>query len=381
MHIAIDITPLSTGHKDRGIGSYTKLLIEALQKYEPTHTYTLFTRTDSLPKNVDLVHYPYFDPFFLTLPLYKTLPTVVTVHDLIPLVYPDKFPPGIKGRIKWEIQRFSLQGASRVITDSMQSKEDVIRLTHVSRDKIDVVYLAPGGQFRRMDHVKDKKTLEKVAKKYHVPKDFILYVGDVNWNKNIAGLLKAFEIVKSSFGKASTVSSSTVSSESNRSAEPTQDKQKSKQDIALVLVGKVFTDGSLPEVKEIKQLITQLNLAEDVRMIGFVPEEDLVAIYNLATVYVQPSIYEGFGLPVLEAMSSGCPVVCSYAASLTEIGGPSISIDPFDPVNIASGLEQVLGMNKNQQSRLVREELDWVKKFSWKSVAAQTVASYEKALA
>lgn len=347
MRIAIDTTPLSTGHKNRGIGSYTKLLVDALQMYEPTHTYTLFTRTDPLPKNVDLVHYPYFDPFFLTLPIHKTLPTVVTVHDLIPLVYPDKFPSGIKGRIKWEIQRFSLQGTSRVITDSLQSKEDVVRIAYVPEGKIDVVYLAPGKQFRRMDHIKDKKMFEKIIKKYLLPKDFVLYVGDVNWNKNVLGLLKAFSNLEK---------------------------------YSLVLVGKVFTDESLPEVKEIKRLISELHISKNVRLVGFVPEEDLVALYNLAGVYVQPSIYEGFGLPVLEAMASGCPVAASFAASLAEIGGPSISINPSDPANIATGLEKVLGMNESKRSALVREGLDWVKKFSWKTVAAQTVASYEKAL-
>ena len=96
MNIAINTLPLSTEHRMRGTGVYTKNLIDALQKYEKKLSYTFFTRVTDIPKNTDLVHYPFFDPFFLTLPFPKPFPTVVTVHDLIPLVFPDKFPAGIQ---------------------------------------------------------------------------------------------------------------------------------------------------------------------------------------------------------------------------------------------------------------------------------------------
>src|SRR5258706_7275203 len=104
MHIAIDTSPLANGHKFRGVGSYTQSLIDALQKYEGEHQYSFFTG-NAVFKDVDIVHYPYFDPFFLTLPFKKTKPTIVTVHDLIPLLYPDKFPPGLRGKVKWYIQQ------------------------------------------------------------------------------------------------------------------------------------------------------------------------------------------------------------------------------------------------------------------------------------
>jgi glycosyltransferase involved in cell wall biosynthesis len=344
MHIAIDIAPLSTEHKTRGIGSYAKNLIEALQKYEKKHSYTFFTRGIKVPKNVDLVHYPYFDPFFLTLPLRKTKRTIVTVHDLIPLVFPDKFPPGIKGLLKWRMQKFSLMGAKRIITDSGQSKVDIHRLAGLSNDRIDVVPLAPAPIF---GVISNKKKLEKIRKKYKLPNRFVLYVGDVNWNKNVHGLLDALHRLK----------------------------------FDLVLVGKAFEDKSLVEMRLLNKHIASLRLAKRVKKLGFVPEEDLVAIYNLASVYVQPSFYEGFGLPVLEAMACGCPVVCSYVASLREIGGPAIAVEPNDPENIASGIFRVVAMNTDEREKLIHEELAWVNKFSWKSVATKTVASYEKALA
>ncbi len=349
MHVAIDITPLHTGHKDRGVGTYTKLLIEALQKYERKHSYSFFTRGQKVSDSVDLVHYPYFDPFFLTLPLLKPKPTVVTVHDLIPLVFPDKFPSGIKGFLKWQLQKFSLKSAKRIIAVSEQSKMDIHQFGRFPNDSIDVILSAPAPIFEVMPN---KKKLEKMKRKYKLPDRFVLYVGDVNWNKNIIGMLKAFSIVKSL-----------------------------KSKVTLVLAGKAFNDRSLTEVKEINDLIHSLKITKDVRKLGFVPDVDLVGIYNLATVYVQPSFYEGFGLPVLEAMACGCPVVCSYASSLKEIGGPAISVDPNDFNNIASGIIDVLNLTDDERIKLQRDGLAWAKRFHWKIVAAQTVASYEKALA
>ncbi len=338
MHIAINTTPLLNANKHRGIGSYTKNLIEALQKYEKKHSYTFFTRGDNVPGNADLVHYPYFDPFFLTLPMLKTIPTVVTVHDLIPLVFPDKFPAGIKGLIKWHLQKFSLMGVKRVITDSEQSKTDIHQFGGIPTDRIDVVPLAPAPFFGVVSH---KKKLEKIRKKYTLPDNFMLYVGDVNWNKNISGMLKAVSKIK---------------------------------EYKLILVGSAFKQVSLPEVAALQR-------TKNIRKLGFVPDEDLVVLYNLASVYIQPSFCEGFGLPVLEAMACGCPVVCSYAGSLKEIGGPAISIDPNDPENIASGIIAVLSLPKDKKEKLVRDGLAWAKNFSWETVAAQTVTSYEKALA
>ena len=124
MKIAIDITPLESAHRARGVGVYTKNLIDALETYGKQHTYLYFTGHQLVPPDADVVHYPYFDPFFLTLPLVKPKPTVVTVHDLIPLVFPYKFPAGIRGNIKWQVQKLSLHGAKRIIADSNSSKND-----------------------------------------------------------------------------------------------------------------------------------------------------------------------------------------------------------------------------------------------------------------
>ena len=343
MNIAIDITALETAHGQRGVGSYTRNLVEALQKYEKNYTYSLFTRKQKIPNNVNLVHYPYFDPFFLTLPLMKTKPTVVTVHDLIPLVFPDKFPTGIKGTFKWQIQKHSLLGAKRIITDSQCSRDDIARITGIDRDRIDVVYLAPDPMFQPVS----RAHIDSTRKKFSLTKPYFLYVGDVNWNKNILGLVRAFASISNYF---------------------------------LVLVGGAFTNASLAETKEINRLVSALGIGRSIRRIGHVANHDLAGLYCGAVVLIQPSFYEGFGLPVLEGLACGCPVVSSDLSSLGEILGPSIRIRPDDVASIAAGMRKAAGMSSQERSDFARQGKEWTRTFTWRKVARETVASYERAV-
>ncbi|MEK7587772.1 MAG: glycosyltransferase family 1 protein, partial [Patescibacteria group bacterium] len=323
--------------------------------YESKHSYSFFTRKQKVPKNVDLVHYPYFDPFFLTLSLLKPKPVVVTVHDLIPLVYPSHFPRGIRGDLKWRVQKFSLKNARRLITDSIASKRDIQAITGFSESLVDVIHLAPAETFYP---IKDRNVLLSVQKKYSLPDSFILYVGDVNWNKNVQGAVKAFDILtKTVFVKRLSLKAT------------------------LVLVGKAFLDSNLCETQEINYLIRSLHLEEQVLRLGFVPEKDLVAFYNLATVYVQPSFAEGFGLPILEAMACGCPVVCARGSSLDEIAGPSIRVNASDISSIMDGILHAEKLSTSERTERIQKGYAWVKRFSWKKVASETVEVYEKALA
>lgn len=344
MRIAIDITPLQTGHKDRGVGKYTELLVEALQKYEKKHSYYLFTRGQKVPKGVELIHYPYLDPFFITLPLFYPKPTVITVHDLIPLVFPDHFPAGIRGSLKWHYQRVRLTRVGRVIADSQATKGDIEHIVGIPASRIDVIHLAPSPQY---EIITDNSLLSRVKKKYGLTERFILYVGDVNWNKNVLGMIRAFQKVKA----------------------------KAK----LVLVGKSLLEDS-QEAREIEKYIENERLDDTVMRIGHVPVEDLVAIYNVASVYLQPSLYEGFGLSVLEAMACGVPVVSSRAASLTEIAGPAIAIDPGSSEDIARGIKEALTLTHAKRTALIVAQNVWIRNFTWQKVAHETVRTYEKAL-
>ena len=147
----------------------------------------------------------------------------------------------------------------------------------------------------------------------------------------------------------------------------------------LDVVGKAFIDRSA-EADAIQASINRLGIRDKVMILGFVPFEDLPALYSLASVYIQPSYYEGFGLPVLEAFVCGTPVVSSRASSLGEIAGPAIAVDPSDPQDIARGLLKALTMTPLKRKALIAAQTKWVQQFSWERVAHQTIESYEKAI-
>jgi glycosyltransferase involved in cell wall biosynthesis len=348
MKIAIDISPLQTGHKVRGAGFYLENLKRALVKYYPKNEYKFFTRGENLPENVDLVHFPYFEPFFLALPIYKKYLTVVTVHDLTPIVFKKHFPRGIRGEIKWQMQRYALKKAHAIITDSESSKKDIVKRVGVPADKIFVIYLAAGEEFKIIPN------LESVAKnlkeKYKLPEKFVLYVGDVTWNKNLPRLIEAIKSVN----------------------------------VPLVMVGKALVsedfDRSNPWNKDLAKVQDLAKNDKDIIRLGFVSTEDLVGIYNLATVFAMPSLYEGFGLPILEAMSCGCPVVTTKQGSLSEVAGEAaLYVDAYSKESIAEGIKEVFD-NPILQKKLLQDGLKRVGKFSWKKTAEETLDVYKKVI-
>ena len=344
MKIAIDVSPLQTEHRVRGVGFYLKHLKNSLVKYFPQNEYIFFERGRDLPRDVDLIHFPYFEPFFLALPIYKKFKTIVTVHDLTPMIFPQAFPKGIKGEIKWQMQRFALKRADAILTDSKSSKKDIQKYVGVKESQIHVVYLAASEQFRKLDEGSWKTELRK---KYNLPEKFILYVGDVTRNKNLPRLIDAAKSIK----------------------------------IPLVMIGKSLVSDTYDKDNPWNADLNRVNeLArgdENIIRLGFVSAEDLVAVYNLATVFVIPSLYEGFGLPILEAMACGCPVVTGKEGSIPEVAGDAaFYVDVYDVENIASGIRKVFDDQKLQND-LRKKGLENVKKFSWKSTAAQTLKVYE----
>lgn len=347
MNIAIDVSPLKTDrflqHRVRGVGSYIENLKRSLERYYSNNTYTFFTRGDKLPKNIDLVHYTYFEPFFLTLPLMKAFPTVVTVHDVTPLVFPKHFPPGIYGSLKWIIQRLSLQKTAAIISDSACSKRDIVSYTHIPDAKIHVVYLAASDVFKPLT---DRHLLERLRQMYKLPEKFVLYVGDVTWNKNVPRLIKAIK----------------------------------KINLTLVMAGKAFISNDFDRANPWNQDLQKVQdlIHDDSRFIrlGFVPEEDLAGLYNLATVFVMPSLYEGFGLPVLEAMTCGSPVVTTRRGSIPEVvGDAALFVDPVDTESIANGIGEVY-FTKRLQKEIVQKGLARAKKFSWEKTVQETLDVY-----
>jgi len=348
MKIAIDISPLQTGHKVRGVGFYLQHLKDALVRYYPENDYYFFTKQDEIPGNSDVVHYPYFDPFFLTLPFFQKKKTIVTVHDLTPLVFPQAFPAGIKGKIYWQIQKWHLKHVAAIITDSKVSSKDVGKYTGISGSKINTVYLAAGEEFRKIEM--GKLQIESLRKKYNLPEKFVLYVGDVTWNKNLPRLIKAIK----------------------------------QSNVPLVMVGKSIVAKNFARENPWNRdlVVVQKETEGDNRFIklGFVPTEDLVALYNRATVFVFPSLYEGFGLPILEAMQSGCPVITTKEGSLPEVAGNAAHyVDAYDIQSIAKGIGEIF-FSQKLQKEFTDKGLAQAKKFSWQKTAEQTIATYKKVL-
>lgn len=346
MKIAIDITPIkdvNSGHKVRGVGMYIKTLEENLPLYDKKNSYVFFDKHEILKKEIDIIHYPYFDPFFITLPLKKNKKTVVTVHDLTPIKFPLHFPAGIRGTLKWTLQKKLLKQVDAIITDSDSSMKDVMQLTGIEPSKVHTVYLSASNTFRKL---KKKNRIEEIKKKFSLPKTFALYVGDATWNKNLPRLIQAIK----------------------------------KSNVPFVMVGKTLAQKDFDHTnKWNKDLVIVEKETTDKRLfikLGFVAEEDLVALYNAALFLIMPSLYEGFGLPVLEAMQSGCPVITTKEGSLPEVGGDSVLyVDYHSIESIVSGIKE-LQQNNKRRIELSQKGLKQAEKFSIKHFVENNVKVY-----
>lgn len=339
------INPTLAGHKWRGTGIYTQNLYHELKNIYNLQV-DLLSAKDSL-KDYDLVHYPFFDPFFLTYPLIKTKPTVITIHDLIPLKFPQHFPRGISGAIKWQIQKLSVKGSIAIITDSNASNNDIEKIIGYKKTS---VYTIPLGVSSDFSVIKAEDIKLKTKKKYSLPDHFILNVGDVNYNKNSEGLITAFNMIAGKF-----------------------------KHLDLVLIGKGFVDLT-SQLINLKSMINNFGLEDRIHRLANVSLDDLVAIYNLADIYIQPSFAEGFGLPILEAMSCGCPIIASNIESHLEILPDETLI--FNPNNIKDLAKTVEKLLKTEEliKTLINSGLIQAKKFTWKTTAQRTLDVYKSLL-
>lgn len=351
MKVAFNTYPLQSGHKTRGVGYYTLNLLEEFKKRDDLEILE-FTNLFQV-KQADVIHYPWFDLFSRTLKLNK-IPTVVTVHDTMPLIFTKEYPVGIKGKINFYFQKRSLKKCKEIITVSNYSEKDIIKYLKIPKEKVTIIKEAASDFFKILP---DSEKLS-IKRKYKLPDQFLLYVGDANFVKNLPFLIDGFKIIKDKFPL-----------------------------LKLILVGEVFLKNlsnidhpELKSLKEVFQKINKYNLSEDVLRPGHINSKDLVGFYNLATIYIQPSLYEGFGLPLLEAFACGVPIMASNVSSLPEVGGGAVLY--FDPNNInqfISKLEELL-QDRSLQNKFSKLGLERAKLFTWKGVADETIKVYKKAI-
>lgn len=343
MKIGINISKLNKLNSQRGIGFYTKYLIESLKKYTSEEILVIGSQKNSV--KVDVMHYPFFDFFRASLPIKKDFPTVVTIHDTTPLVFPKHYPPGLKGKINFFKQKLALKKVRAVITDSKSSTKDIEKYLNVNDKKIFPIYLSVREVFK---NTKGIKSIEQIKRKYSLPEVFFIYIGDVNWNKNLLNLTEA--IVES------------------------------KKDICFV--GKGFSQSSLDhlELKSFKQFHEKFSNHPNVHILGFVEEVDLVLLLNGAKGLLLPSFYEGFGLPILEAQACGVPVITSNVSSMPEIAGAgALLINPSSVKNIKEAIE-LISNNSELRNQLIKKGFNNLERFSWEKTAEETVKVYEYAI-
>jgi glycosyltransferase involved in cell wall biosynthesis len=371
LRIGIDYT--AAVRQEAGIGRYTRELMRALAKLDRGHDYVLFTAAGGqrlvdtgwpanfhmrsvplsdrtlailwhrlqLPLWVELATGPvdiFHSPDFV-LPPVRRARTLLTVHDLSFMRYPQCADAHLRVYLNKVVPR-SMHRAHLVLADSQHTKDDLVELLDVNADKIEVIY--PGVE-ERFRPTKDQALLEKVRKRYNLPPRFILGLGTLQPRKNFTRLIRAYSLLITRYPS-----------------------------LHLVIVG---GKGWLYE--EIYATVERLGLEEKVIFPGFVADGDLPALYSLADLFAFPSLYEGFGLPPLEAMACGTPVITSDASSLPEVVGEAgLMVEATDVEALAEAMKRTLE-NDALREGMIAKGVDQARKFTWKEAASRLLSLYE----
>ncbi len=355
MRIGIDARKLH----DFGIGTYIRNLLRQLARLDHDSQFVVLSRPedrealDALGVNfraiaetasnysvaeqlkvplalqreaVSLFHAPHY-----VLPPLVRCRSVVTIHDCIHLMFPQYLPNRIALAYARTAISLAARRATRIITVSESSKRDILRYVDVPPEKIDVIYNAYDERFGIEPREED---VVRVRERYQLHDEFVLYAGNVKPHKNLERLVSAFDIVR----------------------------RRGLDHLKLVIIG-----DEMSKYTALRRAVHKHQLHKYVRFLGYLPEETLAVMYRLAGVFVFPSLYEGFGLPPLEAMASGTPVVTSNVSSLPEVAGDAaVLVDPYDPEAIADGMYRVL-TDERLRSDLRRRGVARAREFSWET--------------
>jgi len=312
-----------------------KVIIKKLPADHPLIRIPFHLSQKTYADALDILHVQYISPPFFKGKL------VVTIHDLCFLHFPEYFPKFEALRSKILIKS-TAKKAEKIITGSLFSKTDIAQKYQVDPEKIKVI---PSGVSSLFNNHNDKEGALKIFQKYNIRKPYILSVGRLNPRKNLLSLIKAFASLKKS--------------------KPLPHR--------LVIVGKKDY-----KTEEMKRYIKEKKLENSIFFTDLVSDEDLPYLYGGAEVFVYPSLFEGVGLPVLEAMKSGIPVITSNTSSLKEIVGQAgLTVNPFQQKELNEALSQLL-TNPDQRKACIEKGLAKAEEYSWEKTALGTLAVYEE---
>lgn len=297
-----------------------------------------------LIRGLDLVHFPLADGWYS-----RVGRTVVTIHDLSVLRFPDAyFVDDAGARRAWHHHLAISAAADAVIAVSEATARDVVSLLRVPRSRVAVV---PHGVEPHFRPVEDPQSLEELRRRYRLPERYLLFVGGVDYKKNVARLVDGFALAR----------------------------WRGELPHGLVLVGTLQQEGN-PFFDAARERATANGVSGLIAWLGYVPDADLPAVYAGADALVFPSIMEGFGFPVLEAMACGTPVVTSVHSAPAEVAGDAaVVVDPYDPEAIAEGILEVL--EPARRAQLIRAGRSRVAMYTWERTAVRTIEVYERVVA
>ncbi len=373
MKIAIDIRRMT----EFGVGTYTRNIVRALARLDQENEYFLIgppekvSEINSLPPNFqnvpllesdttakgylecrailkrvrcDLVHVPHLFWFPRTLPC----PYVMTVHDLLEHMYGARESSGFKRSLHFQLTRRVLRGAERILAVSNFTKNEIEKVFGIPSARVEVIHNAIDPRFLHGHATEaDRRFL---AERYQITHPFLLYAGRISPHKNLVRIIEAFSALKAEL-----------------------EKEAMYPDLKLIIIG-----DELSKHPDLRRTVIRGGVQNDVRFLGFVPIDVLRIFYDAAKVFVFPSLYEGFGLPPLEAMAHGTPVLTSNASSLPEVVGHSaVMVNPENVFEIMRGLHRVL-LDQALREKLKQRGYEQVKKFSWDQSARNILNVYQQ---
>jgi len=360
LNIAIDAR--SVNNNKTGIGNYIVNLVDGLKAADKGNNYVVYTEKvrHSIKKipiisAISRIFYLFYDnlvfPFVLLvnkidvyhcpafiLPLFNfKYKKVITIADLGFYVFGNNFSKKWHARHLKFMLPISVKKADKIIAISDSTKKQIVEIFGVPEEKVKTIYLGVSEKYKVIE---DKKVIESLLEKYQIKKPFILFVGNMDPRKNLKRLISAFRKLKVN-----------------------------KSNLQLVIIGRkgeLFQQDILEEVKR-----------GDIVLTGYLDEDAVICLYNAASVFVFPSLYEGFGLPILEAMACGCPVVTSKVYSMPEVAGnAAILINPEKVDEISEAVLNIMDDNKLREN-LIAKGFERAKKFNWEKTALETMEVFK----